>query len=395
MNKIELMNAISRCNIDQRDVAAAWQTYADELGAKRDANPIRVLFYPGISGVAAWRTYPQACWLAADPRFDVRISTEICAADSDEADVVIFQRACISRSLTEVRRRADDGKASIVDLDDLIHDIPDYNPAKEAVRLERQAETYEAIARYATLLTYSTAPLERIYRSYLSEVYPKHEFRSAVLPLFIDPEAWMIVHPSPLYARHDAVVIGWEGSGTHAGDLAVVAPALKIIMEQNRHVWFALGQCTRPEFKGPLSALPRERCIEFLWDGFVHLGLRYTSMFDIGIAPLAENMFNRCKSDLKLLTYGLAGVPCVATDLDPYECCPNRVVRNDPNQWVRVLQRLIDDEVERKAQGEHTRRWVTSLRGPMARGPAWTEAILSCVERPTASPESCAAPERS
>jgi hypothetical protein len=40
---------------------------------------------------------------------------------------------------------------------------------------------------------------------------------------------------------------------------------------------------------------------------------------DIWVAPLQDNLFNRCKSSLKFLEYSALGVPGVFSQLDPYE----------------------------------------------------------------------------
>ena len=39
--------------------------------------------------------------------------------------------------------------------------------------------------------------------------------------------------------------------------------------------------------------------------------------FDIGVAPLAYNVFNRSKSDIKVLEYASLGIPAVASDVRP------------------------------------------------------------------------------
>ncbi|MEI2421731.1 hypothetical protein V6O07_15755, partial [Arthrospira platensis SPKY2] len=40
---------------------------------------------------------------------------------------------------------------------------------------------------------------------------------------------------------------------------------------------------------------------------------------DIFIAPLEDNLFNRCKSGLKFLEYSALGVPGVYSHLEPYQ----------------------------------------------------------------------------
>ena len=39
---------------------------------------------------------------------------------------------------------------------------------------------------------------------------------------------------------------------------------------------------------------------------------------DLVIAPLQDNIFNRCKSNIKFLEMGALGIPCICQDLEPY-----------------------------------------------------------------------------
>jgi len=423
MTKVDLMTAISRAVLADEDVAPVWDAWVASLDVKRDQNPIRVQIAPAVSGVALWRVYPQACWLAQDPRFDVRISTYLATAEADAADVMLFQRTFLPRMLVEMQHRAEAGKITILDLDDLIHATPYYNSARKRIIEEHQPELYDAAIPYCSLLTYSTDVLREVYGYHIREIYPRLTPRTAVLPLCVDEEAWWTVDGNPIrrYGR-DAVVIGWEGSGTHSADLEVVAPVLADVMRDHQNVWVALGMCTQCG-RGPLAGLPPERVFEFMWDGMHHLGGRYTGMLDIGLAPLAlhqpcltcrgqggvqldgklvrcpicdgralvmggeivavgDNLFNRAKAPVKVLGYGLHGVPTVATDIEPYRHCGPTVLvpDNDPAKWREELERLIGDAELRRSLGESSREWVLQNSTVKQVGPQWTEAILGLME---------------
>jgi hypothetical protein len=41
--------------------------------------------------------------------------------------------------------------------------------------------------------------------------------------------------------------------------------------------------------------------------------------FDLVLAPLQDNVFNRCKSNIKLLEMGALGIPTIVQDLTPYK----------------------------------------------------------------------------
>jgi hypothetical protein len=48
---------------------------------------------------------------------------------------------------------------------------------------------------------------------------------------------------------------------------------------------------------------------------------------DIAVAPLAQTPFNQAKSNLRLLEYGVLGIPVVCTDIDPYREQPGLLCR--------------------------------------------------------------------
>ena len=89
---------------------------------------------------------------------------------------------------------------------------------------------------------------------------------------------------------------------------------------------------------------------------FDSYGWHYSQM-DIGLVPLIDTEFNRCKSPLKLLEFGAYGVPVVASNVEPYAQVlgSGLVTTQTPgktlNSWVSAVRRLIDDPVERAVQG--------------------------------------------
>lgn len=88
---------------------------------------------------------------------------------------------------------------------------------------------------------------------------------------------------------------------------------------------------------------------------------------DIGLAPLADEVFNLGKSDLKVLEYMARGIPFVASRVGPFAEISHLhgkagfFVSSD-DEWVEAIQALIDDETLRKRLGEHGKEWMRSCR---------------------------------
>ncbi|MBI4743223.1 MAG: hypothetical protein HY776_00055, partial [Actinobacteria bacterium] len=84
---------------------------------------------------------------------------------------------------------------------------------------------------------------------------------------------------------------------------------------------------------------------------------------DIGLAPLADTVFNRCKSDLKLLEYGILGIPSVASYTGPYiEPIDKGYVLKARNSkdWIKQLRKLIQDKDFYNEQSKRAKEFANS-----------------------------------
>ena len=144
------------------------------------------------------------------------------------------------------------------------------------------------------------------------------------------------------------MTIGYMGTSGHARDLQLVVPALCSIMDRRPNVRFeTFGAIKLPSelegFKGRVIAHPpTSDYAEFL--------RRLAALdWDIGLAPIIDNPFNRCKADTKWVEYTAAGIPVVASDLPVYEnACGDgagRLVKVE--EWQIALEQLISDPVKR------------------------------------------------
>ena len=89
----------------------------------------------------------------------------------------------------------------------------------------------------------------------------------------------------------------------------------------------------------------------------VHISKYYGKLLSlglhIGIAPLVDNNFNRCKSNIKYLEYTMAGIPVIASNVLPYSSTIKDgedgiiVKKGRYNLWKRALESLIENEKER------------------------------------------------
>jgi hypothetical protein len=84
--------------------------------------------------------------------------------------------------------------------------------------------------------------------------------------------------------------------------------------------------------------------------------------WDIGIAPLRDNIFNRCKTALKFYEYAMTGIPTLASNIPPYAGECNYLADNNFEDWYNKLEKLIVDREFRKEVARTQKEWVLENR---------------------------------
>jgi glycosyltransferase involved in cell wall biosynthesis len=270
-----------------------------------------------------------------------------------EADLVIIQRDFprYAEAYNDVVSAARAASVPVVfDLDDLLLELPPNHPDRAInYYTEALAPMLHAIIA-ADAVTVSTEPLY----NYLHEFNP----RVWLLPNFLDDSYWQL----RLEPRNDleTLTIGYIGGNTHSPDLEEIAPALKQVVQSH-------AGSVQLRFWG---GAPPNELLDLPYVDWVELGLPYPEFAeycshlncDIFIAPLQDNLFNRCKSPVKFLEYSALGVPGVYSRIAPYA----GVVKHGTNgflagtleDWKVHLEQLIASSELRAAMGNASRDTV-------------------------------------
>jgi glycosyltransferase involved in cell wall biosynthesis len=279
-----------------------------------------------------------------------------------DGDAVIFQREFPKNVLVYdqiIANARAAGKFIFYELDDLLFQLPENHP-------ERKQELYnDALLPMITALV--DADLVLVPTEELKNVADNFNPNVIVLPNYLDDTIWHL--RAPRDSSNDQLVrIGYMGSNSHTPDLALIASALIDILEKyDGKVQLDVWGTPLPEKLSDVEGINWYPSPTNNYRDFVKFF--QTLDFDIAIAPLADNLFNRCKSNLKFLEYSANGVPGVYSRISPYESViedgVNGFLAGNEVEWSNNLSKLIEDAILRQemalaAQLEVSDNWLLS-----------------------------------
>lgn len=251
----------------------------------------------------------------------------------DGCDVIVIQRWMFEYASEVIRRARAMGQVVINDVDDWFGGLRPSNSAFAASHPKNNPHHntthYKAALGASSLITVSTP--------YLAERYANLRVPIVVIPNAIDVKAFESVHTD------GKPIIGWNGSTTHrSGDLEILRGVLGPFVERHDLQCFHGGSQDdhAPTF-AELAGVDPERVTSAPLAPMAEYR-QWFKRFDIGIAPLSDNPFNHSKSDVKILEYGAAGLPFVASRLPSYSAFGAGLIAKRPSDWVKHLERLLD-----------------------------------------------------
>jgi len=173
----------------------------------------------------------------------------------------------------------------------------------------------------------------------------------------LDVDSWQRVYAEKQISDGALVTIGWLASGSHAIDAPLVMPALERLLEERKNVRLHFIGWIGFESMSDGMKKHKERIQVEPWVDIAVLP-RAMADFDIGLAPVVDNAFNRAKSSIKALQYWALGIPLVASPLAPYELLEDGgdgYLVATPEEWYEKLLGLVDDQEKRRRMGNRGR----------------------------------------
>lgn len=252
----------------------------------------------------------------------------------------------------------------VQDFDDDMLSVRDDQPAsKMGYTLGGNRRAYSAsMMSLADALIVSTQPLKESFTKVLKDVFNEDK-DIYVFPNYNDVKDWKYKQPK---RSNEKIVIGWMGSVTHDADLKLVMPALAVVLDMYENVYLEL---LGGIMQGSLAYLLQDFSIEakkririvFGTPAFdTYPKLVMTQKWDIGIAPLIDDAFNKSKTHIKWMEYTMMNIPTIASDVYPYtENIPKdtALIVKD-NGWIDALCKLIEDDDLRDTLLNNAREYI-------------------------------------
>jgi glycosyltransferase involved in cell wall biosynthesis len=332
----------------------------------------------GTSGVAYYRCFLPALVLGAEyvasngePGKDLVLGTGFGARvlqveDFYDYEVVVLQQPRGVGWLQQIRDLQAAGITVLYEIDDYVQSARKTKSHELAkVYDEKFVERMELTMRVCDGVICSTPYLARRYRAFND--------RTWVCQNGIDLKRYGWPRPP-----RQGVTIGWAGGIGHKASLARWEPAIRAVLRARPEARFVsvghrFADELVPEF-GPERALAVPGSQLEVYPASM-------TLFDIAIAPSAENNLFRGKSDLRWLEASALGVPLVAhPDVYPeIEDGVTGVHARTPADVEAALLRLIDDTAERERIGATAHEHVAAHRSAEVTAEQWRAVFAEAV----------------
>ncbi len=290
-----------------------------------------------------------------DEKHGPKIMTDIAHA-CDWADAVVWGGLHAGQSLRLfLYLRGQYDKVFLTEMDDYVFSTPEANAASAHFAPGSDlVKTFHTQIRASDGMIVSTPYLKSLYDDFSPSV--------RVVENAVNLALWRRTSPSPGRQR---VTIGWVGGGSHTEDLALVKDAMFNVLNKHPNVWFKVLHGIPDFFKGTHPRIITDKDFKPInhYPAWVS-----RAKFDIGIAPLVDNNFNRGKSNLRWLEYSAMGIPCVASSLPHFTGSivhgETGLIARNAQDFEKQLSALVESESFRKTLGANAHNEVNRNWSP-------------------------------
>ena len=272
--------------------------------------------------------------------------------DADSANSVITDALFVQRTAIPFQESAETllshcrrhGIRIVYDIDDNLFAIPPSHCDYAAY--EDKLKAAFVVLKAADLVTVSTEVLRR----QLADYNPN----TLLVPNALSSTVWNLDTPPRIATAKPSrskqpVRLLYMGTATHQVDFEMVRPALARLKDEfgDKLRIEVVGIAQESYVDDLFTRIPVPPTITESYPLFASW-LRGHGPWDIGIAPLVDEFFNRNKSDIKVLDYTAIGAAVACSNLCPYNVwvrdgVDGLLIGYDVDEWHQKLRSLIVD----------------------------------------------------
>lgn len=300
------------------------------------------------------------------------------------ADFIIAQRVYDTDVLQDLILARDKYNSKIIyEVDDDLEGIPQYNPAWRAFK---SRVVRDVLPSYKWAVSKSDAVSTTC--QYLANKIGAYSSKVLVMPNGIDFR--LLSGRNQFPEEGDRRRLLYWGSASHFVDFVICMPAVQQIMTRYDDVDLVLFgyMPVQDDFVRTQNYGYHVSSNRFNFDDFYRMFSKRVEFHDfeqgldqyyrklpqlhanIALAPLVDNDFNRCRSNLKLVEASAVGLPMICSKVDPYTRDASKLSDNTTyaallakrhKDWFTKLDRLLNDRDAQLSIAERNYTWAHQL----------------------------------
>lgn len=317
-----------------------------------------IVYVTGEDAINYYRLIlPYGTLASKSENFDVRFRSAFTPDDLIKTDLVVFQRVDKASGAAYFNLARSRGVRVIMDLDDDLWGVPEWNPAYNFVMQPQVRAGCDGAIEAADVITVSTERLRSV-------VLNRH------------PGAKVVVVPNSVHLpsipqrrrNNRTPVVGWAGGDTHEKDMDVMRPVLDRFYDSGNIVRLF---CSRYKDCEIIPHVP----FPCYYPTLALLDM------DVAFAPLLDIPFNCSKSNLRFLEYAAVGSPVVASNVEPYR----KTIRHgetgllveNSQEMCEAARYLIESPHTSKSMAERARKLLEEEYSIDVTWRKWEEVVKS------------------
>lgn len=256
---------------------------------------------------------------------------ELKQFDMTKVGSVVVSRRCTVSNYAEFKKWLKKYKVKLILDNDDFWELPDDNPAQEIYKKQVSREILASIRIADEIWTPSPTLAHK-----MKKVNKNVPYRIIPNTIYEKEEQWVNQEKDP--NPKGLVRFGYTGANGHRNDI------LSMGMTFENHELYCMNLMDYPD-------IMRAKYTMYPLD--IHLYAQLYRHFDVSLAPLLNNKFNRCKSELKVVEAGYTKTAIIASNTTPYKetIIHNKtgILCSSPDDWRKAVNEMTLDKAKNLA----------------------------------------------